>query len=85
MSDLLCYNAKPIDDEPPADIAICSTCGWQGDASKCKTEQDGTWEEGYYDVHLCPKCEDGGCVDDYTMSDEQHKRWQEWAKRKGVI
>jgi len=62
LNALLCCDIKSVDDEPPVDIAICSVCGWQGVTSECDIEQDGTWEEGYYDVHLCPKCEDGGCV-----------------------
>ena len=44
----------------------CSNCGWEGNVSECETdtEQD-SWESPSYIIHLCPKCEDGGCIDDY--------------------
>lgn len=54
--------------EPTPNIAICSQCGWQGSVSKCEQDQEGDWENGYYMIHLCPKCEDGGCIDDYSMT-----------------
>lgn len=59
--------------KPLPDIAICATCGWSGHVSKCEvvTEQDG-WEAPPYSVHLCPICEDGGCIDDYEYSKEQN-------------
>jgi len=65
--------AKEINAEPKVDIARCANCNWSGNVSECKTEQEGDWETGYYDIHLCPKCEDGGCVDDYSMSEERSK------------
>lgn len=57
--------------EPKADMCGCSICGWKGKCSGCETawESDG-WEYPQYEIHLCPKCEDGGCVDDYWYSDE---------------
>ena len=45
--------------------AICSTCGGNFPIEDCETEQEGSYEEGYHDVHICPVCEDGGCIDDY--------------------
>jgi len=79
------FGSIVIDDEPDADIAICSICGWQGLPSACKKGTDGDWESGHYQIDLCPQCTDGGCIDGYTMSDERHKEWQEWAKRKKII
>jgi len=35
--------------ELPYDMCGCSNCGW----------------EYTYTIHLCPECEDGGCIDDY--------------------
>jgi len=67
--------------EPKPDIAICSECGWCGPAEECEEGIDGDWESGYYKVDLCPKCEDGGCVDDYDMSPKRLKEWEEWYKR----
>jgi hypothetical protein len=48
----------------------CSNCGWKGNVADCETEweQDG-WESPSYMVHLCPKCIDGGCIDDYWPSE----------------
>lgn len=57
------------DREPEPDIALCSECGGAFHVSKCKTEEEGSWEEGYWTMHVCPKCPDGGCIDDYAMSD----------------
>ena len=74
---------NPIDPEPIPDIAICSECGWRGPASECESEQDGDWETGYYDVHVCPKCDSGGCIDAYDMSEDQLKKWNAWDKRNG--
>jgi len=76
--------AKVEDVEPMPDIAICSNCRWRGKISKCEKGTDGDWESGYYDIDLCPKCDDGGCIDDYTMSNKQAKLWEEWAKRNGI-
>lgn len=69
------------DPEPIADISKCSECGWKGPISECETEEEGDWETGYYDVHVCPKCEDGGCVDDYEMSEGRAKEREEWNLR----
>ena len=64
--------------QPPLDIAICSVCGWRGPTSECPKHEDGEWETGLFDVCDCPRCEDGGMVDDYDYSPEQHKRYEEW-------
>ena len=57
------------DGEARPDIAICSVCGWRGPVAECETDEEGDWENGYYKVDLCPKCEDGGSVDDYDFSE----------------
>ena len=69
-----------VDSEPIPDIAICSECGWRGPVSKCLKDQDGDWESGYYIIDLCPICADGGCIDDYDMTPERLKEWNEWSK-----
>lgn len=71
----------PGDPEPPMDVGHCASCGWKGPISECRVKQDGDWESGYYDAHLCPKCEDGGCIDDYDYSPEQFQRVREWQVR----
>jgi hypothetical protein len=48
--------------------------------SECETEEDGDWESGYYLIHLCPVCEDGGCIDDYFPSEESLAQWRKGAK-----
>ena len=68
--------------EPKPDIACCSSCGWRGPTATCQTESEGSWETGYYQVHVCPVCEDGGCVDDYDMSPEQLAKWNAWSNKK---
>lgn len=67
-----------LEKEPESDIAICSQCGWRGPVSECKKGKDGDWESGYYDIDLCPKCEDGGCIDDYDMTPQRGKEWKAW-------
>lgn len=69
-------------EEPCPDIAICSSCGWKGPISECVTESEGDWESGYYSIDLCPKCEDGGCVDDYEMTDQRADEWNLWYSEK---
>ena len=56
---------------PRPDMARCSECGWEGNSNDCKKGIDGDWEGGYYEIDLCPKCPDGGCVDDYFWSEEE--------------
>lgn len=60
--------------EPQPNLARCSKCGWEGGPVH-------DLESGYYEVHDCPKCGDGGCVDDYSMTAAQARKWDEWWKR----
>lgn len=69
---------------PEPDVAMCSSCGWRGKVYRCPVEQEGDWESGYYDIHLCPKCEDGGCVDGYTYSRLQYLRLILWRLREEI-
>jgi len=56
---------------PLFDMCGCSNCGWKGECSDCETEQEQEgWENPPYTIHLCPVCEDGGCIDDYWYSDQ---------------
>ena len=57
-----------------ANVCRCSNCAWEGLVSDCEEEQeqDG-WEGPTYTIHLCPKCEDGGCIDDYWYSAEREE------------
>ena len=70
-----------LDNEPLPDIAICSQCGWRGSVKDCGEAEDGDWETGYYKIDACPICEDGGCIDDYDMTAEREKEWNEWYKK----
>ena len=64
--------------EPKCDLCRCSNCGWEGKTSDCETDEEGDWESGYYTIDLCPECDDGGCIDDYDMSDERLDEWDAW-------
>lgn len=56
------------------DRGSCEQCGWVGDVSSCQIEQEGSFEEGYYDVYYdvykCPACEDGYLTDFWYSSEE---------------
>lgn len=52
-------------------IAHCSSCNKKFPVTECGKEIDGDWETGYYDVHICPECPDGGEIDDYSYSEEK--------------
>lgn len=71
-----------LNDEPQPDIASCSECGKILLVSDCPVETEGDWENGYYQVLVCPNCEDGGCVDFYEMSAERANEWEEWNNKK---
>lgn len=73
---------RPVNNEPSPDLATCSDCQQQFKISDCPIEIDGDWETGYYDVPICPKCEDGGCLDTYDYSPEQFKKLKEWENAK---
>lgn len=75
------YSLNPKSPEPKYDLCSCSSCGWNGRVSDCDTDTEGTWEEGYYLIHLCPneKCDDGS-IDDYFYSKEQLKKYRKWEK-----
>jgi len=59
-------------DAPVPDMCSCSICSWEGQVSECETgwDQDG-YESEPYQIHLCPVCEDGGCIDDYWYSGDE--------------
>lgn len=68
---------------PSPDLVKCSDCGNTFKASECPTEADGGWETGYYEVPVCPNCEDGGCMDGWDFSPEQMKKYEEWKAKNG--
>lgn len=75
MKDLLVRDNP----EPKPDIAICQECDWKGKVTDCELDQESSWESGYYTIHICPECEDGGVIE-YDMSPEQLAKWEEWRK-----
>lgn len=66
--------------EPQPDIAICSICGWKGSINLCHIDEEGDFETGYYLIHLCPVCEDGGCIDNYEYSLKAAQEYDKWRK-----
>lgn len=61
MNKLLEFKLK----ESEYDACECTECGWTGKFGDCETttEYDGIYPEGRELLfHLCPTCEDGGCV-----------------------
>ena len=67
---------------PEPDIAHCSSCGNDFNSEDCPIVPEGDYESGYYDAHVCPECPDGGCIDDYSMSDERAKQYEEYYESK---
>ena len=71
MSKLL-EDVTPKPKKPSPDMCGCSNCDWKGKTTDCElVEESEGWEYPTYWVHLCPECEDGGCIDNYWYSDEQ--------------
>ncbi|MBD3263400.1 hypothetical protein GF374_03405 [Candidatus Woesearchaeota archaeon] len=68
--------------EPRPDIAVC-VCGWRGSVKDCEKAQEGNWEHGYYIIHLCPRCEDGGDIIDYDMTPQREQEWWKWHNAQG--
>jgi len=86
MRDILRELIKITDPnpQPTPDLAKCSKCGWKGSVEKCYKGEDGDWESGYFEIDLCSVCEDGGCIDDYDMSEQRGKEWEEWDKNNKI-
>jgi len=66
--------AKGGSKEPPYNASYCSSCSRWFASEDCPREQEyESWEQPQrYWVDLCPVCEDGGMVDDYTV----FSRWK---------
>ena len=76
LTNLLQINIKK-NNEPRPDLAFCENCGWKGKISDCKTDTDGDWEGGYYTIHICPICDEGGDIN-YEMSEDRANEWNKW-------
>jgi hypothetical protein len=64
-----------IEENPKADMCKCSICNWKGKTSDCETEWESEgWEYPEYQIHICPKCKDGGCIDNYWFSTKSKRR-----------
>jgi len=70
--------------EPQPDLGYCSVCGrwfklskliqeWENDGSDCGGR--------YYLIDTCPKCKDGGCIEEYTYSVKQQRKYMKWCKK----
>ena len=71
LNDLLSFSEEKDDSEIVCDMCGCEVCGWEGKVADCETEWESEgWEYPSYEVVLCPKCEDGGCISDFWPSSE---------------
>ena len=62
-------------DPAKPDMCKCSECGGKFNVSDCLSEwgHHYGWEMPAYNEISCPKCEDGGCVDDYFFSTDKER------------
>lgn len=64
------YKICKTDKDFAYNMADCSSCGksFRIDQLECEWEYE-SWEmPEQYIVHICPVCEDGGCVESYWYS-----------------
>jgi len=67
-------NLEVLEPKHNPDMCGCSNCGWKGKCSDCKTDWESEgWEYPEYQIHLCPVCDDGGCIDDYWYSEDEEE------------
>ena len=79
MPRLIKMESKESNEEPKPDIGKCFSCDWSGNLDLCELDEDGSYEEGYYMVHVCPSCQSKGTVEP-DMSKQQYEKWQEWRR-----
>ena len=80
LKDLFLILCKDMN-EPKFDRGKCEDCGYEADLIDFDSDVEGDWENGYYDISICPDCEDGGTVE-YGFSKSQLKLWKKWRKLK---
>lgn len=66
--------------EPQPDMARCSECEGEWPIASLEVETGGDGEGGFEFAHLCPKCDDGGCIDSYFMSPKRTREWRKWER-----
>lgn len=80
LLSLYAQQPEPQDGEVKLEVGRCSVCGTRWPVSVLIQDyghHDG-WELPAYLIHECPKCPDGGCVDDYdglNHLEASIKRW----------
>ena len=76
FDELAAMELTPMNDcDAELDCGSCSECNWSGKLSECPTEEEGTYESGYYTAVFCPVCEDGGCIENFYPSEESIEKW----------
>ena len=79
FDSLMKQSLTVLKDSPGPNMCRCSDCGHRFKISSVKQEQDRDWETGQVEYrHICPDCEDGGCIDDYYMSHRQSRAYRKW-------
>ena len=66
---------------PSPDKVECGQCHRKWFVKDCPTVTEGDWETGYYDVLVCPKCEDDGELDNFYFSRKQQRLYDDWFKK----
>jgi len=64
---------EDVKSEPKCDMCKCLTCDNEMKVEDCSIEAENYGREypTYY-YHICPHCEDGGCIEDYWSSKINH-------------
>ena len=68
---------RPVTNEPKPDIIRCYECAKNYDLKDAIVVEDGSWEEGYYTTHTCPKDFDHEVEYDYSYEQlGKHMKWE---------
>ena len=70
---------------PELDRCRCSDCHTTFFTKDLPIEEESEgWEYPTYTVHVCTKCEEGGCIENYYPSSRALREWKETKETEGI-